>query len=535
MTIQHHTSDSVSGPERAELVLPDGVTLVADIYRPSAAGNYPVLLMRQPYGRAIASTVVLAHPAWYAQQGYIVVVQDVRGTGDSGGDFQPLLNDAADGAATLDWAAALPGCTGKIGLYGFSYQAATQYLAIAGGGRRPDAIAPAMGSWNPRQDWAYQGGAFRYELCVGWALQMALIKARRLKDEAAIAAFSAAHTLAEIETALLARPDLSHLQQWQQADADHWPLIAAGDLLRDDSLDIPALHIGGWNDYLLAGTLSAHHAFAAANPRSSHLLIGPWAHIPWGPLAGVTDMGPEADFAVDRAQVAFFDFYLKGLGPRPVPVRSFDMGIRAWSSYQTWQQEQPLTLFLGSTGLAAAQTGDGRLQATLGPAGTDRFVSDSTRPAPLVGGPIGTPPGFVDRRLADARSDVAVYTLPALLRPLALAGRCDVTICVDVDAEIFDLCATLSLVTPDGGAHVLATGIVRHHGSGRHELTIDLQAICATVGRGCALRLSLQGAAFPAFEIPGAGSATSYCIHHGGARPSRLRLTPAPEDHINGR
>ena len=59
----------------------DGVRLDADVYRPEGKGPFPVLLMRQPYGRRIASTVCYAHPSWYADQGYIVVIQDVRGRG----------------------------------------------------------------------------------------------------------------------------------------------------------------------------------------------------------------------------------------------------------------------------------------------------------------------------------------------------------------------------------------------------------------------------------------------------------------------
>ena len=55
----------------------DGVKLVADIYRPETEEKFPVLLMRQPYGKTIASTVVYALPRWYARNGYMVIIQDV--------------------------------------------------------------------------------------------------------------------------------------------------------------------------------------------------------------------------------------------------------------------------------------------------------------------------------------------------------------------------------------------------------------------------------------------------------------------------
>ena len=180
---------AVAEPETATLLLPDGVGLVADIWRPAEPGRFPVLLMRQPYGRAIASTVTLAHPAWYASHGYVVAVQDVRGCGASTGTFEVLAHEAVDGAASLAWAADLRGGDGRVGLYGFSYQGMTQLLAMAGaaraGTKRPDAIAPAMAAWTVRDDWAFEGGALRLAGGIGWTLQMAALGAQRAGDAAA--------------------------------------------------------------------------------------------------------------------------------------------------------------------------------------------------------------------------------------------------------------------------------------------------------------------------------------------------------------
>ena len=80
--------------ERAvRCAMSDGVVLVSDHYYPPEAGPHPTLLMRQPYGRDIASTVVYAHPVWFAAHNYNVVIQDVRGRGDSEGDFYPFRNE----------------------------------------------------------------------------------------------------------------------------------------------------------------------------------------------------------------------------------------------------------------------------------------------------------------------------------------------------------------------------------------------------------------------------------------------------------
>ena len=74
----------------AWMVCPDGTRLASSIWAPEAGGPWPVLLMRQPYGRAIASTVTYAHPSWYARHGFLVVVQDVRGRGASEGMLRRL-------------------------------------------------------------------------------------------------------------------------------------------------------------------------------------------------------------------------------------------------------------------------------------------------------------------------------------------------------------------------------------------------------------------------------------------------------------
>ena len=78
MTEAREMEHEVGPPQTVSMRTRDGVRLDADVYRPIGRGPFPVLLMRQPYGRRIASTVVYAHPHWYASHGYVVVIQDVR-------------------------------------------------------------------------------------------------------------------------------------------------------------------------------------------------------------------------------------------------------------------------------------------------------------------------------------------------------------------------------------------------------------------------------------------------------------------------
>lgn len=527
---------AVSGPETAELTLGDGVVLVADVYRPGGAGPWPVLLMRQPYGRRIASTVVLAHPAWYAAQGYLVVVQDVRGCGDSGGVFEPFVNEVEDGAATLRWARALPGSNGRLGLYGFSYQATTQYLALAGG-ERPDAMAPAMGSWHPGRDWLRQGGLLRMSQSLGWAVQMARLAAGRSGDTALLDDLSPTRPAAHHYATLMARPDVSALDRWVADDADWWSRAAPAERLDGIALDVPVLHIAGLADFLLGGSLAADAAFRAAAPQTSHLILGPWAHMPWNSHGA----GPGAALSVDRQSIAFFDHYLKGIGPRPPAILGHDRERDRWVSAPGWPDGPRLELGLSSGGLAAAHLGDGALTHASAPpagAGQDRLVHDPTRPVPLIGGAAGVPPGPQDRTALDDRADVATYDTAPFPRDRVLTGTAALHLRIDADADRFVCAASLSLVRPGGAALVLATGAARAGGAAGDtagptagSVRIDLGALSTTVPAGHRLRLSVQGAADPAFALPpdeaplfaGSHRPVTLTIHHAG---SLLSLPP---------
>ena len=174
-----------------EMTCRDGTSLASRIWSPQAPGPWPVLLMRQPYGRAIASTITYAHPSWYASHGFLVVVQDVRGKGDSGGEFGGFAQEAADGADSIRWARQLEGSNGQVGCYGFSYQGLTQLLsddptAI------PDCLAPAMTGLNECCDWAVTGGAHWWALGLGWGLQLAAQRCKRRGDGSGWRAIGAA-------------------------------------------------------------------------------------------------------------------------------------------------------------------------------------------------------------------------------------------------------------------------------------------------------------------------------------------------------
>ena len=158
----------------------DGTKLVADIYRPKGRGPWPVLLMRTAYGRDVACGLVYAHPSWFARHGFMVVVQDVRGRGDSAGFYYPFRNDKDDGYDSVQWAAALEGSNGNVGLYGFSYNGAVQLFAALDRPPALRALAPHMAPFDLYSGWFYRNGLLELWI-ISWANQMLREDARRIQ------------------------------------------------------------------------------------------------------------------------------------------------------------------------------------------------------------------------------------------------------------------------------------------------------------------------------------------------------------------
>ena len=107
----------------------DGIQLATDIYRPNAPGQFPVLILRTPYDKGSQRHKYPLLAKTFAAQGYVFVVQDVRGKYNSEGTFVPYESEAVDGHATVEWAGRASWSDGNVALLGFSYPGACAWLA----------------------------------------------------------------------------------------------------------------------------------------------------------------------------------------------------------------------------------------------------------------------------------------------------------------------------------------------------------------------------------------------------------------------
>ena len=485
--------------------------------------------MRQPYGRAIASTVTYAHPHWYASHGYAVLVQDVRGRGASRSPlnerFAGFAQEAADGAATLAWLRRQPWCNGRVGSYGFSYQGLTQLLSDDPQ-HLPDALAPAMAGLDERRHWAAEGGCHWWALGLGWALQLAAQGCRRRGDAEGWQAIRNSledGSFLTVGLEQLRRHDPQGMGlNWLQHDA----ATAEGWAVHQPPAEIwkrPMLLIGGWHDPHLAGVLDLWQRARAAGGEPV-LRIGAWSHLNWRG-------------GIDRLQLAFFDHHLK-------PAATETGG---WRRRQSRMQERPPTELLEdqlsgqwrarsplvgshqswglrSDGLAAVDASEGLLCAAFkggaqpgstrangtGGGGVVVLVHDPWRPLPGRGGHLGLDAGPAQRADLDARCDVACFNSEPLAQPMELFGQPVLLITAAADQLGFDLCLALSRLGADGEVLQLCTGVARFLGDDCRALLprrVAMQPLLATLRKGDRLRLSIGLAAWPQIAVnPGSGA-----------------------------
>ena len=497
------------------LVCSDGVELVARLWSPAAGGPWPVLLMRQPYGRAIASTPTYAHPRWYASHGFLVVVQDVRGTGASGGSFGGFAQEARDSAETVLWARQLPGSSGRLGTYGFSYQGLTQLLNHDPAQRAdalPDALAPAMCGLDECAHWCASGGAHWWALSLAWGLQLAALQCRRRGDSDGwhqIRLSLTSQRFVDEGLALLQRLDPGNMVLgWLMRDPatpESWSVHPV-----DPGLwSRPMLLIGGWHDPHLAGVLDLYQRATASGGRP-WLRIGAWSHLNW-------------QGGLDRLQLDFFSHHLRDHGsagpPWQAPRQQLqDLGNRQWLSRDP-AQGSAQRWHLHSCGLAAIDRDEGLLSAGSGGAGTVVIVHDPWRPHPGRGGHLGLDAGSDERRDLDDRSDVACFTTEPLEEAMELCGQPQLGLHGCADQPGFDLWASLARIAPGGEVWLLSSGVARFVGASctsSQRRQVSLQPLVCTVARGDRLRLSIALAAWPQIAV-NAGDGTLACSNAGPA------------------
>lgn len=517
----------------------DGTILHGNVYRPAGEGSWPILLTRLPYGKDFPLGSLVLDPVQAARRGYVVIVQDTRGTNTSAGEWYPFLPEANDGVDTIAWAAALPYADGRVGMYGVSYFGYTQWVAAAQQPAALRAIAPMITWADPFNGLSFRGGAFELGVVADWHLIMGLgVIFRRHAGNYPALAQALATWASELDAlgnsgyASLPLGEFAPLRRQGVAPAffdtagspmDRSQAQAAATTIcgRWDQVQAPSFNIGGWYDIFLAGTIANFQAMRARGIPTK-LLIGPWSHLNqsgaqaqrnFGFAAGADLINLQMDLR--SMQLRWFDHWLKGLDTGMLnepPIRIFVMGANVWRDEQEWPLARAVNTpwYLHESGALSPEEP--------GAETPDTYTYDPANPVPTLGGATlmspEYPAGPFDQRPLEARPDVLVYRSAPLEHDTEVTGPITVHLWACSSAPDTDFVARLVDIAPDGRSYNLTDGIVRaryrNFAQGEppsliepgqpYPYTIDLWATSNVFRAGHRVGLHLTSSNFPRWD-----------------------------------
>ncbi|MCD9197907.1 CocE/NonD family hydrolase [Aeromicrobium wangtongii] len=566
----------------------DGVRLATEVWLPREEGRFPTLIHRTPYDRRLLinfSEPLTPSIFRLLDAGYAVIHQDLRGTGDSEGEFVPSLNDRTDGPDTIDWVTRQDWSDGSTGMFGSSFDGFVQWDAAYEGAEGLRAIAPVTSSADRyKGGWYSAGGGFSLNTAHMWtAAQTAALVARSLTSapDAERPALEArvenlVSEVAEPKESLESMPwrDAPAFQEspWWAAWADHparddyWQNHGAAD--RIDQIQVPALIITGWYDLFCNVDLGAFQRLresgASEDVRGgSRLVVGPWHHgYTEGryPDRSFTHRGDASMMDLSTTFVAFYDRWLrekKDSLDGVAPVKLFVMGINEWRDELSWPlpDTKYVDYFLSSTSGARSVNGDGKLSSADPAAdGIDMFVCDPQDPVLTRGGRSlfhsgeYQPTGPANQAEIEQRGDVLCYSTSPLDDPIEVTGAVEIRLHVQTSARDTDFHAKLVDVYPDGRAILLTEGMLRLRyrdslespslatPGETYEITVEVGCTSNVFLPGHQIRVEIAGSNFPRYDrntntgghIAAESAAEAIVadnsVLHGPSHPSRLVL-----------
>lgn len=472
----------------------DGVQLSTDLYLPNEnASNLPCILIRSPAGRH-ARTAVEFIP--FAKEGYVIAIQETRSAKDLEGKTFPYLSDGwgdiQDGYDTVEWLASSSYTNGKIGTWGVSAMGITQLFLAPTNPPHLYCQYVVFAASSLYHHGLYPGGQLLKNLAEGWLSYYA-------KDTGLHAIVSQ-------------RPFYN----------DFWSGLNS--LERAEKIHVPGMHIGGWYDIFLEGTISSfitrQNEGGIGAKGTQKLVIGPWTHF-WPmskhfgdfpiPKEGTT---PPHDISPKR----WFDHYLKGIPNKieDIPtVTYFVMGPfdgtpskgNIWKTSSVWPiPSDPVSLYLSS---------DAHLGSKV-PHHSEKLSYDYDPRDPIVtqgGSNLFLESGPKDQKNIESRKDILVFTTEKLEHDVEITGSIKAVLYFDSDQDDTDIVVRLTDVYPDGKSILISEGGYRlgvmcpqigekkpYRKGQIVEANIDLSSTSMVFAQGHAIRISVSSSNYPRFE-----------------------------------
>ena len=535
-------SDSLWVRRDTMIAMRDGIRLKTYLVSPArASGPLPIILMRTPYGAVGSAQNFPGAYRFLANDGYIFAFQDIRGRGESQGQYlmnRPLRKDssgvdeAVDTYDTIDWLVKhVPGNNGRVGGLGISYPgwlATMQALSGHPALRAVSPQAPMSDTW--MGDDFFHQGAFRMSYGVEYTYGMEVgdfdVGANDMYDW-----YLRLGPLSNVVKKLgRSWPSWDGFLAHPRYDA-YWQSRATPNQVHQTPVAV--LSVGGWYDQEdILGPSNTYRAFERTDTKGiNRIALGPWNHGGWygaGTALGQVKFGDSTGVWFRReVEAPFFAFYLRDRGPLTVAEATvFEGGSNTWRSFDAWPPKTmtPRKLYLRAEGKLSFDPPDAAAGAF------DGYVSDPAHPVPYRPRPVqvtysnGSQWGIwqaMDQRFVHGRPDVLAWETEPLTRDVVIAGDINASLFASTTGSDADWVVKLIDVYPDtvsgdramGGYQLMVSGEIlrgRYRSSFERpaaipagqvlEYTVKLPPQTYRFQRGHRIMVQVQSTWFPLYD-----------------------------------
>ena len=460
----------------------DKVELNATLYLPKttdgSSSKTPVIFTLTPY----ISDSYHARGAYFASHGFAFALVDVRGRGNSGGEFEAFVNDPRDGHDLVEWFAKQPYCDGKVAMWGGSYAGFDQWATAKEFPPHLATIVPAAAA-RPGLDYpAPQNVGVTYDVqwytfTSGRTGQQNLFGDQKFWRTKFLDAYKKHVPFKSLDSFVgNLSVNFQHVVKHSTLDAYYDAMVPTREEFQ--KINLPILTITAQYDGDELGALSYyrdHLANSSPEVRAKHfLVIGPWDHAgtrtPTDEVGGVK-FGPGAVIDLNDLHKKWYDWTMKS-GPKPeflknqvayyllAPGNSGANGEWKYADSLETLVANPKTLYLNSkNGDANGVFRSGSLSETEPTDGSDTFVYDplDTRRGETVDGidPKEKTAGLDQAYPLSISKDGLVYHTEPLPNETTFVGCPAVTLWLSIDTPDVDLSAHLYEIQPDGTSIIL--------------------------------------------------------------------------------
>lgn len=442
----------------AMIPMRDGVRLHTEIYVPkNSAEKLPFLITRTPYGTNDDEKGYSRLFDIYQEmipEGYIFVMQDIRGRYGSEGKFvmqrpprdrsdAKSVDEGTDTYDTIDWLLKnVPDNNGRAGLLGISYGGWLTTMALL----EPHPALKAVSEQASPADMFlgddfHHNGAFRLSYGFEYAAMMETGKTNFIFHFDKYDTYEWYLTLGP-----LGNVDQNYLRgelpTWEDF-VNHpnydsfWQKQAFYPYLKDMHLTVPDLNVAGWWDQEdFYGPVKIYETLEKHDTNHlNYLVVGPWNHGGWarsdGESLGRIKFGSATSkYFRANVQAKWFAYWLKDEGELPFKkALTFQTGTNQWVPFDAWPPTRNVTakkLYFAADGKLSFEAPE-----ETGAEAFDSYISDPAHPVPYRHRPVEETYGpgshwytwlVEDQRFVDSRPDTVNWTTGALDHDVCVAG-----------------------------------------------------------------------------------------------------------------